>query len=428
MVEGPRLVRPVSDPLGHYLRPGRSDHKKLLTAIASGHDDYSGLVFAPWQSARHEELRFETRKAGREAIFDPFAMDLATPGGIRRAALTQLDWVGEQLPHTPLSLNGSTGAQMVAGIAQQVIEEDFSAVLAPTHYLQTGTSDGWFTVDGRLVHELRTQLDAAGRSDIPIYYPLAIHSRVLANPAERERIVSALSVLPIDAVWLSVHPFGTTSSGPTALRNYIKGARDFHRLGLPIVGAHTGTVGLALLAFGAVSGIEGGITYGERFNMGGLLNPKDGKAFSPPTRVYLPKIGAFLKRQEARGLFENRQMKSALACRDKGCCRRGDADTDLEPLRHFVIQRGKDVTAVGQPPEFVRAGEYLETVVRPATDLAVRAAKVLPSLGRTRDRLEGWRTSLGELQRTAPAETFAPVPKGQRVQTSRRDRGAGRGA
>jgi hypothetical protein len=300
-------------------------------------------------------------------------------------------------------------------------EKNFSAVLAPTHYLADGAMDSWLHVDGELTKKLRTKLDAAGKRNTCIYYPIAISATFFRTTAQRRALLAALALLPIDAVWLRIHPFGTTSAGPLALRRYIEGCRDFHTLGVPLVAEHTGTVGLALLAFGAVGGIESGITFGERYDVGGLIRPPkdDTTGFSMPPRVYIEQLGAFLSREQVVKFFRNRQMKSLFACKNTGCCPRGSIDMTGDPRRHFILRRAGEVTRYSHAPEPLRSGLYLEEFLRPATDLALRAKRVAPELESTNKRLEGWRNTLGALQRQGSPTSFAVAPQGRRVQPHR---------
>src|SRR5262249_27963458 len=211
----------------------------------------------------------------------------------------------------------------------------FTAVLAPTHLL-AATNDPWMPVDQGLVHELREQLDRAGQQSVPIYYPLAIKANLFSNADSRQHLQAVLSTLPIGPIWLRVHPFGS-KSGPASLRGYIDACRDFHGLGLPLVAERSGTVGVALLAFGAVGGIESGVTLGEHFNASGLLRePKNGSPFLPQPRVYLPELATFLDRERAKRFLEQRAMKASFACRDISCCRRGAQDMHAsEPASAF---------------------------------------------------------------------------------------------
>jgi hypothetical protein len=131
-------------------------------------------------------------------------------------------------------------------------------------------------------------------------------------------------------------------------------------------------------------------------------------------------IGAFLSHKQAEAFFENRQMKIALGCRDSACCQRGTSDTLREPRRHFMIQRVSEVRRMSNAPETLRAQLYLDDFLRPATDLALRAARVEPALEPTRKRLEGWRHTLGEMAKAGPVTSFATVPEGHRIEERER--------
>jgi hypothetical protein len=213
-----------------------------------------------------------------------------------------------------------------------------------------------------------------------------------------------------------VHSFGTTHSGPLALHRYIDTCRQLHKLHLPLVGERTGTVGLALLAFGAVGGIESGITIGEHFDVRPYLQPRKGKGFLRPPRVYLPDIGAFLEKNVAATFFDHRGMRGAFACQS-GCCRRGVSDMLENPRRHFVTRRSREVAELSRAPVNLRPGIYMDAFLRPATDLAVRTTRAEPSLERHRQRLDSWRGTLGAQQQEdrLVRTTHSLVPDGRRI-------------
>src|SRR5712691_7378471 len=77
----PRLVRPVQEPLGLYLRPSRNDHRVLSQLLSEGKASISGIVFDPEYVDTHEEIRTETTQRNLEAILDPRLMELATATG-----------------------------------------------------------------------------------------------------------------------------------------------------------------------------------------------------------------------------------------------------------------------------------------------------------------------------------------------------------
>jgi hypothetical protein len=410
-----RLLRPVGAPLGLYLRPGRNDHTVLTEMLETGWHDASGLVFDPCLDKRQREMLKATTERGLEAVLDPRTLELATDGGFALRGVSDLPWsLGSVGPHDP-ALLARESQHVAERLAAHVVDRGYSAVLAPTHYV-SGSRDPWFGVDRDLTIALRGALDVAGARDVPIYYPLATSGEALRTWQERRRFKEQLEMLPIDAVWLRIHTFGTTTSGPRGLRGYVEAGRDLHALKVPLVAERVGTVGLALMAFGAVGGIESGITLGERFNVRDLRKRNDdAPGFSPPARVYMSELGCFLTRKQAAEFFEIKGMKSRFGCRDTDCCRRGVEDMLRDPRSHFLRQRPHEVTTMGRLPEDLRAPNYLDEFLRPATDLALTASHAYPQLETTRKRLEQWRVTLGALHRERPTESFALSPGGQRL-------------
>ena len=279
----------------------------------------------------------------------------------------------------PTELRGLAGRETAQKIAEFALANDFSAILAPTHYISK-CDDPWVSADCSIVQVLRHNLDGIGKSETPIYYSLALPAAALREPLQRKSLIAALKSLPIDALWLRVHPFGTTASGPTALRGYLEACQEFHELGLPLVAEKTGTIGIALLAFGAVGGIE---------------------------------LGAFLERDSAREFFEIRRMKTYFVCR-KDCCARGLQDMLGDPRKHFVATRAREIARVSSVPVPLRRQIYMEEFLRPATDLALQASQVFPSLEKDRRRLESWRGTLGAVVRENPLKSWSRTPNGRR--------------
>lgn len=413
-----RSLRPVPDPLGSFLRPSSRDHKVLLQMLVEGKRVGTGLIADPCLGERQRDLLGEARRQGLETVLDPRSLDLSTVGGFTRSGVGELPWAGSR-PHTPADLAGPAGALVVSRLVTAVEAGGHSAVLAPTHFLD-GPADPWLAVDGDLTRELRRQLDGRGLRHVLVYYPLVVRAALLRIESNRERLIAGLTGLPIDALWMRVHPFGTTTSGPLALRRYLEVCRAMHILRVPLVAEHSGTVGLALLAFGAVGGIESGITIAEGVNLDGYLKPPNPTAtpFAHAPRVYLHEIGAFLDRKKAEPFFAARGMKTAHACRRSDCCPRGWRDMQLEPRRHFVGQRSREVAALSAVPESLRAGHYMENFLRPASDRALRAAEAEPTLEAARKRLESWRGTLGADLASRSSFTISVPAAGKRLRRS----------
>ncbi|MGC2191836.1 MAG: hypothetical protein WA751_05845, partial [Candidatus Dormiibacterota bacterium] len=196
---------------------------------------------------------------------------------------------------------------LVQPIAHFVAMHHLDAVLSPAHFVDR-IDDPWLALDDVLTNDLRGALDAIGLPDVLVYRPLYISSRLLSLRSRAASIIAAqLESSPADGVWLGVHPFGT-SAGPLAIRRYIEFCQSLHRSNLPLVGLHTGTVGVLLMALGALSGIESGVTDGEKFDVDAmtraLRQPRKGeKVIGSTPRVYLQTIGAFVTTKEAEAFF-----------------------------------------------------------------------------------------------------------------------------
>ena len=406
-------LRVVNPPLGSYLRPARNDHRVLLQLLSENQLGATGLVVDPVLVGRHGELLTEAGRQGIETVLDPRSIDLSTRAGFQLSGVAQLPWAAAQA-HTPDELAGPAGLLLVEALAEFAVAQELSAALAPTHIIEY-LNDPWLDVDAALVRSLRRALDSRGRAATPIYYPLTLRSKLFGLPKAREVLVERLGDLPIDAVWLRVHPFGTTSAGPVALRRYIDACQEFHKLNIPLIGEHTGTVGLSLLAFGAVGGIESGLTLGERFDLGRYTKDGEGKGFLPAPRVYLHSLGAFVSRDQAEAFFRRPGMRSAHGCNDQRCCRRGWQDMVADPRRHFVVRRGAEVAALSGVPAQLRVNVYMNDFLRRASDAAVRAERAEPALAPARRRLDSWRGALDAMADRQADRTVALAPTGERA-------------
>lgn len=407
----PRTLRPAPEPLGNFIRPGYNDHVVLAQALAEGRGSGTGLIINPVHAERQLPLVTEANSRGVETILDPKSLELSSPSGYILRGIPDLPWAAEGVMHSPLNLAGAGGQRSMRSLAEHAAEAQMSAILAPTHFLDSPTS-AWWNIDATLVRSLRVMLDELELTQAPIYYPVMVKASAMSNPAMMTRLLTQLQSVPADAIWLRLHPFGTANSGPLALRRYLGLCRQLHALGLPVVAEHSGSVGVALLAFGAVGGIESGVTFTDSVNLEGLLRqPKpDGKPFSPAPRVYLHQLGAFVDPPVARDFFAKRGMKALHGCQDTSCCPRGWVDMVGNPRGHFLRQRATEVARLTAMPASLRPGYYMENFLRPASDRAMRSAEQEPSLARVRKRLDSWRGTLGaDLEEHAGFTTSLPA-------------------
>jgi hypothetical protein len=412
-----RLLRPVGDSLGSYLRVGRQDHAFLAQMLVDGKPVGGGLIADPANIEHHKDLWIEAKLRGVETVLDPRTLDLSTPGGFLRGGARELPWASDRL-HTPDALYGQAGEDLCDQLVDMIEVAGHSAVLAPTHLIGS-INDPWLEIDSELCHALRNSLNKHGFNSLPIYYPLIVKTENFYDERWRAWVASYLRALPIDAIWLRVHPFGTPKSGPLALKRYLTACRDLHSLGRPLVGEHTGAVGVGLMAFGALGGVESGITVIDHTDLSNWLRiPAKSGGGGNEARIYLHQIGAFLDRSKAEALFNKSGMRAAHSCLDTSCCRRGWRDTQMKYREHFVMQRAREVSALSRAPEPLRAGHYMENFLRPASDKAVRASEVEPALLGVRKRLDSWRGTLGSDLATNPVHTFSLPAAGKRVRKS----------
>lgn len=412
-----KLLAPAKPSLGLYLRPGWNDHTVFLRLLAED-KAVSGLVLDARHRERHRQLREVLASSGVHAVLDPDFMQMSTPGGYVLAGLNDVPWL-RFANATPAQLGGHIGRELAASIADVVASDGYSAVLAPTHFL-VDPMDKYFGADRAVASALRAELDRRGLQETPVFYPLALPGSSLRNAAQRAIVVEGLRSTDLDSLWLRLHPFGTSSAGPLALRHYIETGWELSRVGLPIVAERTGTVGLALMAFGAAGGIESGITLGERFDAANLLRRPDPnkKPFSHPPQVYFDAMAALVSHDSAYKLSRNRQMLAALGCRDAACCRRGMESMLSDPRRHFVLRRTAEVERLGSIAPDARATVYNHDILQPAALLSVRAARIAPEVARVQHRLDGWHRALEFLESRGLCP--APIPAlGQRVRAAR---------
>lgn len=411
-----RLIRPAPDPLGLFIRAGRIAQEDLQNFITSRAASFTGVVFEAKRVAQQKELLSLVLDKGLDAVLDPLTQPMATVGGYA-TAMNNVPW-SEKRPHTLADLATDLQRRRMADeIAQFVVRNGFTQVLAPTHWV-SGPDDPWLDLDLALTRALRSALERHGASDVQIQYSLALGYEAFRTAPKRAAVIEKLRHAQCEGLWLKIDGCGSDSS-PTAITRYCDASSEFQALQVPIVADHVGgLMGLSLLAFGGVGGFSHGITLAERFNAGGWQRAPQGKPFAPKIRVYLPHLDLMLDRVDAEKLFEagGGRARSALGCRDANCCRRGVEDMLHAPARHFLYQRTQQVAGLSQIPESLRPSQFLEELVRPASDTAIRVSSLeLPEdlakkVHKQTKRLNALRTTLGPYATQRRDASFAMRP------------------
>lgn len=413
----PRAVKAAPEPLGWYLRPSYIDHRAIADAVAGGSVGLHGVVFDALHEERHSELRHLVLERNRDAILDPRTQELGSTGAFNQR-MSGLPWALDR-PHVPDDFSDLRYRGVVDLIARYVVEKRYTAVLAPTHYIDSANSP-WLEVDARCTAHLRRCLDVAGAKDVPIFYSLALSYEAFRTAGERGTIVDKLKGLPVAAVWIKISQSGALTHA--AVRNVVKGAADFHALGAPLVGDMMGGLrGLSALAFGAVGGICHGVTQKERFNARPWTRVRedDNSGFTWAPRVYLARLDVHLNRKEADAFFGARGSKSRFGCGDRVCCPKGVKDMLDNPVRHSLVQRSGEIQRLSDVPQHLRAQGFLEETLRPTTDAAVFAESLsfeaqghlARRMSENRKVLERLRVGLGRFVEEGPVVSYSRAPQ-----------------
>jgi hypothetical protein len=346
------------------LRIGEQAHLQLEDLHSQGKLHARRVVIDASRLKYQKKLVQLLKADGVELILDTKSAELSEPGKCRGFA-RGAPW-SKPDDNSPMSpryfLDEKFG--VLEQIAQCAIENGFAAVLAPTHYLREGPNDNWFTVDLIATERLRRTLDRLGGKDVAIDYTLIVPHTLLRDEAARGALIDKLAPLTFENLWIRASGFGSDGTAP-GTRAYINSLGAFHNLGRPIISDYLGgLVGLAGLAFGAVSGLAHGVGERERFDAGSWhLEPKerddDEKAKGGrQSRVYVASIDRSLTVPELRALARARGGRRLLVCDDRDCCS-GLEDMIENSRGHFLKQRFDQIQRIEKVPDLNREEDFL---------------------------------------------------------------------
>lgn len=410
----PRAEREESPHLGLYLRAGFNSQKDIRDALASGHSGYHGVVFDAANIQKQKNLLHAVRSRPLEAILDPQTLAPGFDAG-RTKTVSSIEWAGE-CAHSPEAFGEDSQRALATSIADCVARHGFTGVLAPTHFV-SGANDPWLNIDAQTCGLLRTELEKRQCNDVIVIYSLSMPMAVFRQPDKRSRIISKLPGYTAVALRLRIANFGKDATGQ-GLESYLEGARDFSRLGLPVVAHHLGgLIGLSCLAFGAVGGICHGVAMLEKFDIYKWTRPPSDNGGGGGKLVYIPRLDLFLKKPEAELLFGVKGAAAKFACRDTSIAQRGPKDMIGNPGVYFIAQRIRQISDVSEIPQSIRASEFVEREVRPLTDQALWAArtaigseKLEDKFKRNQARLDRLRPTFGTLAERSSNQDFADPP------------------
>lgn len=402
--------------MGSYLRPYQRDFSHYANLVASGRPVGSGIVLDGRALQSSSALRDVMRSKSLQVVLDSMGVEIHAPAAYARPSIRDLPWYPKKRVGA-LHMQENQKA-ICAALANAAVESGCTAVLAPTRFIQDLERDE-INTDIDITIRLREALDSAGGKGIRIFYPLVTNIRTIGSETARHGIISALKraidASALDAIWIRAVGFEMGNSGPINLRRYVTGVRGLHELKVPITGDRAGTLGLAMLALGVTSSITSGITVGERYDPRPLYRAVKGKGFLPAPRVYLPAIGYFMDKERASTLLKHVSLKNWISCQRSCCGTRGLADTISDPRRHFVVTRSEEVADLAHVPEPLRAGQYMEKWLRPASDRATSAMRIDPQLEAHRNRIDAWRATLGAVLLEDAAQEMQPTRSASRL-------------
>lgn len=421
----PAGARPEAPTLGLYLRVGYSQHKELMEIFSEGETSFHGVIVDAQFADRQKDLILEASQKGLDVILDPKTQPMATVGG-NTASLSSLSW-GSERHHRISDVAGENGLKKAAQIVKFALDRNFSQVIGMTHLID-GPNSPWLHYDIANMGHMRGFLRQSGK-DVPLIYSLALPIRSLRNAEERKAVVAAVANAPFDALWLKVDNFGSDATGEKTAA-YIEACADFENLGVPVIADHAGGLpGLALLAFGSVSGLAHGVAQFERFRGSGWnrVTKKNGGG-APSGRVYLSRLDLFMKPAEAKAFL--RSSKRALGrygCRDTHCCPHGLSDMLDRPARHFVHQRIQEVHTLGTTPPSLRVSNYMDNHVRRVSDDVAAAAgiegladEIHKKLQKKQAGISRFRKAMGHLAAVRPAKEPIALPESRAARESKR--------
>ena len=363
VIQFPHQNPPVQ-PVAHFIRLGESGYQKLANLHAAGRLPAARVVADASRLKHQKELLAAFRAAGAEIVLDTKAAELAARekfGGYAHSA----PWasIAENTPLGPDVFKAGAAGDIYGQIARFAVEHQINVVLAPTHFVGDPQFDGWFEIDRRGCIALRDALDREGGRHIAIDYPLIVPHVMLNDDSQRSHILEGLSDLPYDNLWVRASGFGNDAA-PLTTRRFITSMAALHNLGKPIIADYLGgNVGLAALAFGAVSGIAHGVGERERFDARSWHKPppekkpdaKGGRA----VRVHVAGLDKSVTIPELELMASARGGRRLVCCNDRSCCAHGLQDTISDPRQHAAYQSFAAVKDIAVVPDLNREQHFL---------------------------------------------------------------------
>lgn len=417
-------------PVAQFVRIGASGHRHMEQLLEAGRLPERRFIVDAGAFARQKDLIDALRNDGRELTLDTNVAELSVIGryqGVAKGApwakpdgvLTEQDFRADAD-----NFRGVNDLNLVGKIARFVVENGITRVLAPTHLL-AGYTDRWLGLNISACETLRRALDVAGGKDVEIAYPLMITNATLNDATERKALIRALATAPINCVWMRISGFGANATAP-GLRKYISAVRDFHSLEKPVVADGVGGLAaLAIVAFGAASGVSHGVAEKERFDTSTWHQPpkprdQDERRGGNNYVVLMPGIDRLIKPAQAEALISAPGGRRILSCDNRDCCPHGFEDMIKDPKGHYLRERARQYSSLSAVPEPLRAQHFLDNdlakadrTARRLVNLKLEDEKLVGLLSDNAKRLDRMRQVLDNLceteNKSARSQSFPPA-------------------
>ncbi len=323
---------------GIEYRLGRSDHRIVEDFLGSGADGVAGILLEAKNLRFQQEVAEAARAVEVQVFVEPLTERLTEPG----FDPSSLDyWNSYPIRRDEL---GTSAAR--ADFVERVIDPQlkYASVLVPPHFFV----DDMQTLGLNIA--LVRQAVATYGADFAIRPILAVQRNFLAEFNRASEVAAQYTQTGVASIDLRFSPLGGEEEGSRKVRSAFAITRTFRDAGLAVIMGSQGNIGHAGLALGLAEGFSVGIGYRESYNYRQAIN-RQGKAPAkgdgrrgPTSGVYLPEAALTIPRQVAETLYQDRHIRTRLACMKGACAQAIDGPT-RDPRGHYLHARTSEVAA-----------------------------------------------------------------------------------
>ena len=343
--------------MGIEFRLGRADHKVAEDFVVHRPAGVNGI----WLDAHN--LRFQggvieaAKTAGLEVLVEPLTERLVVKG----FAPSALPYAMDGPVDLAALLCGEGVESWVAVVVGTQLET--ATTLVPPHFYSDNDDVAQLNVD------LATRTLA--RFDRPIRAVLVASRDYLATNGTAQRLAELYADAGVEAIELRLSPVGGEDESIGKVRSSLDIVGAFADAVSDVYLGHQGQLGQTALALGLVRGFSVGVGMHEHVNHAGVINrqthPKppdeEGASFGPTAGVHLTEAAATVPRGMARALYEDRSIRTRLACPLGLCSTRVDGPV-REIRGHYLHARAHSVATLESRPAPWRPAQEYERLSR----------------------------------------------------------------